>query len=212
MGVVFWYMDEILSCGYVDRTIQGALSENSELPDYAKYSPQNLAGTALISLLFKRVLSYERSVGTEYKAPPFRTRKGLETFRQIQDWRSLRLLARPDLPWEDISSGDQRLIPKRIEYRYEWPELLDQHKHNEAQTIDHQKSDDFISEPWTWIPAALLAEWIDEFWSLQSSSRLVLEKYARAQARMRGWQGQLEAYGKVGAKVVLVAEEFPINL
>lgn len=214
-GVVLWYPDEVLNCGYINRAVQGVIEFGNLLSNrYVEY-PQSLAGTALTSLLLKRFPAYAREQGDKVFAPPFLLEGVYENISHIEDFYRCDYIDEQKGWLKRITTDEQRLVPKGFggSYYEVWPNLLVQSKHNKNSHRNATSVHGFMdSRPSCWMPCCDLAAWVGLFWQEESTSRLRLETNLRARARLEGWQAQLAAYGAIGSKVLFVFEDYPERL
>lgn len=208
-GAVMWLIDEILDFGYINRNIQGVIEGVTQTTGRVDVNPADLAGTAFISLMFKRYLPYAKEYSGVIKAPPFWMKKGLDTFKQVREFAELPEYERAECPREDLHTEEHRILSKKVFYDQEWPTLFNQFHHNKGEDAFGRKSDGFLDFPYKWLPCGVVAGWVDELWVEESTSRRLLETSPRAQARLQGWQGQLAAYDQHGAKLLLVDQGYP---
>lgn len=206
--VTFWYMDEILNCGYINRKVQGVIDGGRVF--HAEQHVHDIAGTAFISLLFKRFLSYYREMGQAANAPPFLFRQTLTTFDLVREWQQKKIDYSRELPWEELASGAHRIIAlDRVFGRYQyWPDTIAQFRHNSSITNKSQHTD-INGLPMSWIPCVVMTEWMNEFWEMSSTSRLQLDAHLRAKARLMGWHEQLRAYAPHGAYMLVAPIYYP---
>jgi hypothetical protein len=213
-GVTLWYPEEIIRCGYVSRQVQDLIENGHILPNVHLYDAQVVAGTALISLLFKRFPGYVREVGLAAFAPPYLLEGTYHTFDQMLAFYQC------ELPYWDVQeewvshlkAGEHRLTSKGFggPVNEVWPNLIMQSKHNTGYARGVLSEPSLSrSELNCWVPCSEIAAWLESFWLLPSTSRLVLEKNPRARARLESWQAQLTAYGAIGSKVVFVFRDCP---
>jgi hypothetical protein len=211
-GLTLWYPEEIIRCGYINRRIQGVVEGDQVIPNIHLHHPEDIAGTALISLIFKRFPSYARVEGSAVYAPPFLLEG---EYRNIDDMRAFYEGAYEEKQnaWLlHLKAGEHRLVPKGFgSPAYEvWPDLIVQSKHNAGHTQGKASEPDLLrGEPNRFVPCSELASWLASFWSLESTSRLVLEQNVRARVRLQSWQAQLTAYGAIGSKVLFVFRHCP---
>lgn len=208
-GAVMWLIDEILDFGYINRDIQGVIEGVTPTVGRVDADPASLAGTAFISLMFKRYLPYAKENLGMTKAPPFWMKKGLDTFEQVREFSELPEYERAERSREDLQTEEHRILSKKVFYDLEWPTFFNQFHHNKSEDAFGRKGDGLLDFPYGWLPCGVVSGWIDELWVEESTSRRLLETSSRAQARLRGWQGQLAAYNQPGAKLLLVDQGYP---
>lgn len=210
--VKLWYHDEVLNCGRINRQVQGVIEEGGKLPEsYNVYHAHDIAGTALTSLLFKRFPTYARDQGQSIFAPPFLLEGTYGSVSEVSEFYERDSFDAQAQWLKNLTTGAERLVPKGFGGLWYdvWPNLIQQSRHNENDRSGATTVNGFIgSRPSCWIPCSELASWLKSFWQLESTSRLVLEKNARARARLEGWQAQLESYGTIGSRVLFVFEDY----
>ena len=201
-NVTFWYMDEIIACGHVNRRVQVAIEEEKEI-DVARYSVHDIAGTALVSLLLKRFPALQRADPVAVRAPAFYFRQGLATHTEVQNYHSGSFPN--DHLWEELLPGSHRIVPEKGMYG-EWPDLLWQFVHNQNLDRVSERRDPLLgTSPMSWIPCSVVAVWLGEFWLLSSTSRLKLAENLRAKAKIESWQAAIQSYAKLGANLLVVS-------